>query len=344
MSHCAILLAALLAWGSSAAADPVADFYRGKQIKFIIRANPGGNYDFYLRTLARHIVRYIPGNPSALPINMPGGGGLTALNYVTNVAPRDGTIITMATPTLPMDQALGIGKSKVDVRRLNWLGNMSNENEFVVTRRTSATKSLDDAKRRETPMAATGIGGAEVILMSVLNTVLSTRFKAVLGYRSSPEMNLAMERGEAEGRVTSNLQALFSSSTTQVGSQDAADFHVLVQAGVTKAKDYPDVPMMSNLAGNKDDKLILDFVARIMSMARIVAINENVPAERVAALRLAFDQTMKDPEFTADAERQQIDISPIGGEELQEQMRQIVETPVPMLEQIRRAVAPGIAK
>src|SRR5262245_46576753 len=157
-----LLVTAVVAGPTGSLADPVADFYRGKQLKVIIRAGPGGNYDLYLRLLARHIVRFIPGNPTAVPMNMPGGGGLTALNYFDKVAPHDGTALTMVTQTQPMEQALGLDRSKIDMRALNWIGNMSDENLFVVTRRASSTRTLEDARQRETTLAATGAGGSEV--------------------------------------------------------------------------------------------------------------------------------------------------------------------------------------
>ncbi len=141
-----IAVAAILLLPTPLRAEATTDFYAGKQLRFIIRAAPGGNYDLYMRTLARHMVKYIPGNPKAVPVNMPGGGGLTALNYTVNVAPHDGTVLTMVTQTTPMDQALGRDKAlKVDMRKLNWVGNMSDENMFLVTTRASQTKTLDDA-------------------------------------------------------------------------------------------------------------------------------------------------------------------------------------------------------
>src|SRR6266852_7526911 len=144
----AIAVAALAA---PAIAQPVADFYRGKQIKIYIRAAPGGNYDVYSRLIGRHIGRFLPGNPTVLPINMPGGGGLLALNYVANVARHDGTVLTMITQSFPMDQALGLNRTlKVDLRTLNWIGNMSATNEFFYTAASSATKTLQDARARET--------------------------------------------------------------------------------------------------------------------------------------------------------------------------------------------------
>src|ERR1700675_4828776 len=181
----AVALAALA--GAPALAEPIADFYRGKQIKLYIRAAPGGNYDVYSRLLGRHMVRFLPGNPGLLPVNMPGGGGLVALNYVANVAPRDGTVLTMITQSFPMDQALGLDKNlNVDLRTLNWIGNMSETNEFFYTAKSSLTKTLDDARRSETVVAATGIGSITTQLTALCNNMLGTRFKVVYGYPSGP--------------------------------------------------------------------------------------------------------------------------------------------------------------
>jgi tripartite-type tricarboxylate transporter receptor subunit TctC len=327
-----VAAACFLAAPSLASAEPVADFYRGKQLSVIIRAAPGGNYDQYLRLLARHFVRHVPGNPTAVPMNMPGGGGLTALNYTENVAPHDGTAITMVTQTTPMDQALGLDKNlKVDMRRLNWLGNMSDENTFLVTKAESATKTLEDAKLREATLSATGAGGSEVILVQVLNNVLGTKFKNILGYRSSPEMNLAMQRGETEGRVTTNLRALFATT-------DRSDYHVIVQAGIKKDPNYPNVPLLGELGRNDDDRLALAFISRVMALARPVATNSDVPPERLAALRGAFDETMRDPEFLAEAKLQDLDVSPWTGPELERIVKDILDTPAPIKERIRQAL------
>jgi tripartite-type tricarboxylate transporter receptor subunit TctC len=203
----AVTLAAVAA--APSVAEPVADFYRGKQLKIYIRAAPGGNYDIYSRLIGRHLVRFLPGNPTVLPVNMPGGGGLVALNYVANVAPRDGTVLTMITQSFPMDQALGLDRNlKVDLRTLNWIGNMSATNEFFFTAKSSPTRTLQDARERETPVAATGAGSIMTQLAAVYNNMLGTKFKVIYGYPSGPHMTLALERGEVEGRSTSNPQVL----------------------------------------------------------------------------------------------------------------------------------------
>jgi tripartite-type tricarboxylate transporter receptor subunit TctC len=331
-----VLAALIIAAPTTALADPVADFYRGKQLKLIIRAAPGGNYDLYMRLLGRHIGRHIPGNPTAVPMNLPGGGGLTALNYFDKVAPHDGTALTMVTQTQPMDQTLGLDKSNVDMRKLNWVGNMSDENLFFVTRGTSPTKTLDGAKLRETTLAVTGAGGAEVMLVSIFNQFLGTKFKNIFGYRNSPEMNLAMERGETEGRITTNLRALFASHAS-----GAAGFNVIAQIGMQPDKEHPNVPVLRNLARTPNETLVFDFISRTMALARPIATNEGVPAERVAALRRAFDAAMKDPELLSEAKKQDLDISPWTGEDLQKTVIDILNTQPAVLVQIKKAIETG---
>jgi len=317
-----------------AAAEPVADFYRGKQIKIYIRAAPGGNYDIYSRLLGRHLARFIPGNPSVLPINMPGGGGLVALNYVANVAPRDGTVITMITQSFPMDQALGLDKNlKVDLRSLNWIGNMSDTNEFFFTAKASPTRTLQDARTRETPVAATGVGSIMTQLAAVYNTMLGTRFKVIYGYPSGPDMTLAMERGEVEGRSTSNPQVLGGSK-----AEVAAKYNFLIQAGMRKLADYQEVPLLRELAGNAEQQAVFDFISKAVVVARPIATNPGVPPERVAALRRAFDAAMADPLFLDEARRENLDIGTRSGEELQAILAEMLATPPSILAQVAQAI------
>ena len=182
-----IVMLLALAATSRADADAIEDFYKGKQIRVVIRAAPGGNYDLYSRLLIRHMVRFIPGHPSALPVNMPGGSGLTALNYVADVHPKDGTVLTMVTQTFPLEQALSLNdKLKVDMRQLNWIGNMSDASSFLLTSRASATRTLDDARRRTTIIGVPSIADASAWLTLVTNGTLGTRFKLVPGYTSGP--------------------------------------------------------------------------------------------------------------------------------------------------------------
>jgi len=318
----AALLLGLLAQ-PAAAADPVADFYRGKQIKLYIRAAPGGNYDIYSRLLGRHIGRFIPGNPSVLPINMPGGGGLVALNYVANVAPRDGTVLTMITQSFPMDQALGLDRNlKVDLRTLNWIGNMSETNEFFYTAKSSPTRTLADARARVTPVAATGAGSIMTELAAVYNNMLGTRFKVIYGYPSGPDMTLALERGEVEGRSTSNPQVLGTSK-----AEVAAKYNFLIQAGLRKFPDYEEVPLLRELAESAEQQAVFDFISNAVVIARPLVTNAQVPPERVQALRRAFDAAMADPQLREEGRRENLDIEARSGEELRGIIAEMLATP-----------------
>jgi tripartite-type tricarboxylate transporter receptor subunit TctC len=332
------VMLALVAGIATAAADPVEDFYKGKQIKVVIRAAPGGNYDLYLRLLARHIVRFIPGHPAAIPVNMPGGSGLTALNYVTDVHPPDGTVLTMVTQTFPLEQALKLNaKLKIDMRALNWIGNMSDAQSFLLTSHASKTRTLADAKQRETIIGVPSLADASAWLTLITNGTLGTRFKLVPGYTSGPNMNLAMERGEIDGRGTSNPKAMFAGGPER-GSDGRPLFNLILQWGMQKNSDYPDVPLLRDLASNPEQQVVFDFVGRVASLARPVATNADVPKERVAALRRAFDMTMKDPQFLSEAQRQLMEISPMPGEALQQLVTDIVNAPPTVIEQIRQAV------
>jgi len=319
-------------------AGPIEDFYKGKQIKVVIRAAPGGNYDLYSRLLIRHLVRFIAGHPTGLPVNMPGGSGLTALNYVADVHPKDGTVLTMMTQSFPLEQALGLNdKLKVDMRKLNWVGNMSDASNFLLTSRTSQTRTFDDAKRRETIIGVPSIADASAWLTQVTNGTLDTKFKLIPGYNSGPDMNLAMERGEIDGRGTSNPKAMFAGGP-ETGPDGRPLFNFLLQWGLKKNKDFPDVPLLSDLATNVEQKVIFDFVCQVASLARPVTTNSDVPSERVTALRRAFEATMKDPDFLAEAQRQGMEISAMPGEELQQLVASIVNAPPAVVEKIRQAV------
>jgi tripartite-type tricarboxylate transporter receptor subunit TctC len=333
----ALLLAVLSFVAERAAGNDIADFYRGKQIKIYIRAAPGGNYDIYSRLLGRYLARYLPGNPMVLPFNMPGGGGLVALNYVANVAPQDGTVLTMITPSFPMDQALGLDKNlKVDLRKLGWIGNMSDSSIIYFTKKSSPTRTLADAQRRETLVAATGNGSIVPQLVAVYNNMLGTRFKIIFGYPSGPDMTLAMERGEVEGRSTTNPQILLGPGASIADIR--AHFNFIIQTGMKKLPGYENVPLLLDLAHNDDEHRIFDFVSQAVAISRPVVTTPNVPPDRIAALRRAFDATLADPGFLAEARRLELEIAPMTGQKVQALVENMLDAPPEVLAKIAKAV------
>ncbi len=331
------LLVASVALPTPTAADPIADFYSGKQIRIYIRAAAGGNYDIYSRVLGRHMPRHIPGKPAVLPINMPGGGGIIALNYVANVAPKDGTVLTMITQSFPMDLALGLQKNlKVDLRTLGWIGNMSDTSMFFFTSKSSPTRTLDDARRRETLVAATGPGSIMTQLATLYNNRLGTRFKVIYGYRSGPDMILAMERNEVEGRSTSNPQGLANPDTPP--AEILSRYNFLIQTGIRKPPNYETVPLLLELGRTPDDKQIFDFISKAVAISRPIVTTPGVPVERVEALRRAFDATLADPAFLKDAAQQGLEISPMGGAELEKIIADMLDTPPEVLDRVRQSI------
>src|SRR5262245_18828082 len=222
------------------------------------------------------------------------------------------------------------------MRALNFIGNMSDASNFLLTARASATKTIEDAKRRETIIGVPSLADASAWLTLVTNGTLATRFKLVPGYTSGPDMNLAMERGEIDGRGTSNPKAMFAGG--ERGPDGRPLFNLILQWGLKRNPDYPDTPLLSDLAGSAEQKVVFDFVGKVASLARPIATNQGVPAERVAALRRAFDATMRDPDFLTEAHKQIMEIVPMRGEDLQQLVADIVNAPPAVVEKVRQAV------
>jgi tripartite-type tricarboxylate transporter receptor subunit TctC len=323
---------------SWAAADAIADFYKGKQIRFVIRTTPGGDYDQYSRLLARFMGKHIPGNPSLVPVNMPGGGGITAANYMAQVAPRDGTVIGIVSQGLAADQALGMSPQlKADLREFNWIANVVYSNQLLVVWHTSPTKTIEDAKRRVTTIGTTGAGSASVQYPAFYNNVIGTKFKIVFGYPGGQHIDLAMERGEVEGRGTNPYSGWMASKPTWIPQKLIIP---LVQAGVEKEPALPDVPLILDLQAKPEDKPLLQFMAHASTVGRPLATTPGVPAERVAALRIAFAETLKDPEFIAAAAQENLEIRPQSGEKIQEIIFGLLNAPADVRERMKVALTP----
>src|SRR5260370_25190342 len=285
--------------GGPVRADAVADFYKGKQIRFIIRAGVGGTYDLYGRLLGRHMGAHIPGNPTLLPVNMSGGGGIRAAMYVAEVAPKDGTILTIVSQGLAADQGLRLNASlQADLREFNWVGNMSSAGQVVVTWHTSPTRTLDDAMARVTVMGLTGAGSISVQLGAVLNNVIGTKFKLVVGYPDGNDVNLAMERGEVEVRCSSPWPSYLAAAPHYLLDRLITP---IVQVGLEKEPDLPNVPLLRELAKTAQERQILDFMSLAVALGRPIPTTPGGPAHRGAALRQALGGTARGPAFAGDA-------------------------------------------
>ena len=342
MKKLAIAVALLVTCAASAAADPIAEFYKGKQVRFIIRSGVGGTYDLYARLLGKHMSRHIPGNPTILPVNMSGGGGIKAANYVADMAPRDGTILTIVSQGLAVDQGLGLNPSfKADLRNFNWIGNLSAAGQVVVMWHTSPTKTLADAMKRETVIGTTGAGSSAVQIGAVLINVVGAKIKLIVGYPDAQGVNLAMERGEVEGRSSSPWPSYLAASPHYVHDKLITP---LVQVGMVKEPELPNIPLLRDLAKTPEQKEILDFLSLSVVIGRPVATTPGAPPERVAALRKAFDATLNDPAFIAEAEKQRLELRAMNGGELAELVRNVIETPAGTREKVKLAIRPSNAQ
>lgn len=327
-----------VALAQGAGSSDIANFYRGKQIRVIIRSGPGGGYDLYSRLLGRHIVNHIPGNPTMVAQNMPGGGGLAAVNYVAEVAPQDGTVITMVAQALPFDQALGYTPSfKQDLRTFHWIGNLTDSNLLTYTWSASGVRTIDDARKREVSIGSTGPADMSSWLPSLYNKVLGTQFKIINGYPSGPEVRLAMERGELDG-FGANLLASLMSSTPQFITDKLVS--VLVQVGLRREKALPDVPLLTDLGRTAEERQVLEFITKAMSAGRPIGVAPGVPKERVQALRKAFDATLLDANFIEDAKKGGMEISPQNGETVQRLIEDVQSAPMELREKVRAMMPP----
>ena len=334
----AALAGALLLGSHPAAADAVADFYKGKQIRFIVRTTVGGDYDQYTRLIARFITKYIPGNPAMIVVNMPGGGGITAANYMAQVAPRDGTVIGIVSQGLAVDQALGSSPQlKADLREFNWIANVVHSNQLLVVWHTSPTKTIEDAKNRVTTIGTTGAGSASVQYPAFYNHVLGTRFKVVFGYPGGAHIDLAMERGEVEGRGTNPYSSYMATHPEWIPQKLLIP---LVQAGVEKEPELQDVPNILDLEVKPEDKPLLRFMANASTVGRPLAATPGVPAHRVAALRTAFVAMTRDAEFIAAAEKEKLDVRPQSGQAIAGIVAGILDSPSDIRERMKVVLQP----
>lgn len=335
---CVMALSVSLQSAQPVRAQTPEQFYAGKQVRFIIRSQPGGGYDQYARLLGRHIGKHIPGKPSIVPINMPGGGGIIAANHVALVAPKDGSILTIVSQGMPVDQALGLNKTlKADARSFGWVGNISNSNQLLVTWHTSKTKTLADARQRETMIGSTGAGSISTQLPALYNHVLGTKFKIIYGYPDGGDVNIAMERGELEGRST-NTWASYKAVTPHYISNKFIS--PIVQIGMRKEAGLEHVPLLREQDMSADDRAVVEFMSKAVTVGRPIATTPGVPPDRLAALRRAFDATLRDPEFKSDAEKARAEIDPMTGEELEAVINDIVGTPPAVVERVKAALEP----
>lgn len=335
-SRLAILLA--VATTSAHAAETPAEFYAAKkQIRLIIASGVGGGYDVYARTLARHFGRHVPGNPTIVVQNMDGASGLEATNYITVKAPRDGTEILATYNSLLIAPLFDNNQVLYDVPSLNWLGSIAKAVANCFAWHASSIKTLDDAKGREVPLGATGATGNSAVFPKVLNSLLGTRFKVISGYQTNA-MYLAVERGEVEGICGLGFSTVVAAKPDWVKDKKVT---TLIQFGLGKDPDMGNAPLAIDLVNGANDKRIFELLAYPQEMGRPFAAPPGVPADRVAALRAAFDATLKDPEFLAESKRLSQDVQPMTGAAMEAMLKQAYAAPKEVIQRYIELTAAG---
>jgi tripartite-type tricarboxylate transporter receptor subunit TctC len=333
----AFILAILLAlsdFTAVARADDVEAFYRGRPIDMIIGFSPGGGYDLYARLIAQFMGDHIPGRPRIVPRNMAGAGSRTAAAYIAAIAPRDGSVLGTASQSLPLEQALG-SQQKFDVLKFIYIGNPVQENNAMVAWAASGVRAIEDVKSREVTVGSTG-DDPSTHYPKVLNALLGTRFRIITGYPGGQDINLAMERGELDARGSSGAMEWKANRADWVRDRKV---NIILQVGLMRAAFLPDTPLLLELAKNQQDRAVFSLLSASIAVGRQIFTTPDAPAERVAALRKAFDATMRDPAFIAAAARQNFDLSPVDGETMQRIVREIAQAPPSVTTQLRDILA-----
>jgi tripartite-type tricarboxylate transporter receptor subunit TctC len=314
----------LLAACSSALAQSPADFYKGKNVDLYIGYSVGGAYDLYARMLARHMGKHIPGNPNVLPKNMEGAGSLRLANWLYNVAPKDGSAFAIIGRGTGFDPLLGNKAAQFDATKYTWIGSANNEVSVCVAWHTSPIKKFEDMQTRELIVGGTSTSADTDQFPRITNGVLGTKMKVVTGYPGGNEVGLAMERGEVQGRCGWSWSSVKSTHQKWLNEKR---FAILVQLALKKHPDLPDVPLIVDLAKTDEQRKILELIFARQVMGRPFVAPPGVPRDRVEALRKAFMDTMNDKEFLADAEKAQLEITPVPGDQLEQLVRDLFATP-----------------
>jgi tripartite-type tricarboxylate transporter receptor subunit TctC len=320
--------------GIGAAAQAQSNFFADKTISIYVGTGVGSTYDIYARLAADHMGKYIPGNPKIIVQSKPGAGGAVATAFVCNVAPRDGTVLGVVQQNVPLFQVLSPDSAKFDLAKANWIGTFTDIASVLAVFHSSPAKSLDEAKKHVVNVASTGQGSETFQVPTVLNATQGTKFKVVIGFKGVGDMDLAIERGEVVGRAGS----LLSWTARQQGWLKEGKVTYLLQVGMVKDKEIPNVPLLLDLA--KDDKMrkLYALMSSASAVGRSIFAPPGVPADRVAILRAAFDKAVADPKLLADAKKRDVTLNPSKGAEIQQIVADTIATPKDVVDQLRKVL------
>ena len=328
----ALALAATCAWAQSPDS-----LFKGKTISIYIGFGGGGSYDFYGHLIARHLGKHIPGTPTVVAQSMPGAGSFKLANWLTSVAPKDGTAIGIASQAIGLEEALGSPGVQFRTTDFNWIGRATSVVEMMMTWETSRAKTIADAREREVLIGGTGPGSPSEGYPKLLNAGAGTKFRIIAGYPASAEVLLAMEKGEVDAAFTS----WGSLSAYHQDWLDQKKVNIIVQGTVTRSPELPDVPAVGELGDTPDDRRMLQLYASTADIGRSFIAPPGLAPERVAILREAFAATMKDPEFLSEVTRAKVEFHPMLGAELQQLVAKAAATPPDVIVRMKQLLQPG---
>ena len=333
MCAVAAALAATLATQRARSAG-VEDFYRGKTVSLLIGYSVGGGYDAYGRLLARHFGKHLPGNPNVVPQNMSGAGSLKAANYLYSVAPKDGSVIG----TFSRSQGIAplLDKAEFDSTKFTWLGSVTDEVSLCVTRHDAPVKTFSELLVTPATFGGEGAGSDPNIFALLYRNVFDAKIKIVTGYPGTNEIQLATERGEVDGLCGLSWSTLKGRYPHWLKDKKA---NILVQAGIKKQPELPDVPSASELAKQADQRQILQLILIGQAMARPFAAPPGIPADRKAGLIAAFERTTKDPDFLAEAEKLNFEVNPVSADKLDALLAGAYATPKDVIAKAAKAMS-----
>jgi tripartite-type tricarboxylate transporter receptor subunit TctC len=336
-----LTIVAAMALASAAAAQSVEEFYKTHPITISVGFTAGGGYDLAARTVGRYMNKYIPGNPNIIIQNMPGAGSLKSINYIYNVAPKDGSQLAVFSRGVAVEPLLGDDQAHFDPSKLNWIGSPSKETNVVFAWATKPFKTFQDTIDRQMVVSTTGSGADTQTFPLVLNNIFKTKYKLITGYPGAAETLLAVERGEADGQAGLSWGYINASKASWVQEKKIT---VLLQLALEKHRDLPDVPLVTDLVKSDDDRQLLELFLSRLPMAWPFAAPPDVLQERVAALRQAFDRTMTDPDFIAEAKRQNLEVEPMTGDAIAVLMKRVYASSPAVTERARAIAEEGRKK
>jgi len=330
----AALSAAIAAVAGPARGQSVEEFYKGRNVSMVIGFSAGSGYDIYARLLARYMGRYIPGRPTIVSQNMPGAGSLRAAQYVASVAPKDGSVLGTMSRSLPVEPL--IGDAKFDGRAFTWIGNIANNNSLCATWHTTAIKTWDDMLTKPFVLGGEGPGSDLDNFAALLKNVFGAKLKLVSGYPGGSEVNLAVERRELDGRCGWSWDSIKSTRPEWLRDKK---LNLLVVFAHERAADIPaSVPLILDKAQTDEQREIVRVHLAAQELGRPFAAPPDIPADRKAALRKAFDATMKDPDFVADALKARLEVSPLDGAAMDRVIGEVYALPADLIEKAKRAI------